>query len=506
MNQNENKKAGGISSLLGLNRTTRAGSYTLAMTLIVLAVLIVVNLLVGTLPSTLTKLDTTATDLYRISATTEKYVGSIDRDVNLIYIAEGGMMTPTLRTFLERYTALSSHVRIKTLDPVANPTVLDQYSKITSSGNYLIVESDLRYTVVDITGLNYVYVEDLNYTYTVDQYNSLMSNTALLQQAAQYGMDLSKATYYFGGESAVTSAIEYVATENIPHVYQLSGNGEGALSQSIVEMFDMVLLECEQLVLQAGDTIPELASCIIINAPQSDLTADTAKALIDYIADGGNLILVSTPANADMPNLMSVMATLGAHPTTGGMLYEGNANRYVGAPQNLIPAVNSQHVITYGVTQSENSYVMVMPHAHGILLDATLPEGVTATTLFSATDAYTVAADGKETDWGKVATGVALENSTTGSKVVWFASLDAFSDSTAAAYGKGATYYFAMATNYLNDGYASTLTAIEALDITTAPLSVSLNAALTLGGVTIIALPLVLVIAGIVVWIRRRRR
>ena len=47
MNQNENKKAGGLSALLGLNRTTRAGSFTLAMTLIVLAVLIVLMNLVG---------------------------------------------------------------------------------------------------------------------------------------------------------------------------------------------------------------------------------------------------------------------------------------------------------------------------------------------------------------------------------------------------------------------------------------------------------------------------
>ena len=66
MNQNENKKAGGISALLGLNRTTRAGSYTMAMTLIVLAVLIVINLLVGTLPTSLTKLDSTPNDMYHI--------------------------------------------------------------------------------------------------------------------------------------------------------------------------------------------------------------------------------------------------------------------------------------------------------------------------------------------------------------------------------------------------------------------------------------------------------
>ena len=302
----------------------------------------------------------------------------------------------------------------------------------------------------------------------------------------------------------MTSAIEYVVIENIPHIYLLSGNGEGALSQTVTEMFDLVLLEYEQLVLKEGDLVPADASCIIINAPQNDLPTGVAQALIDYIADGGNLILVSTPDNAEMTNLMRVMASVGAQPTTGGMLYESSAQKYVSAPQNIIAAVNAQHIINYEFSQKGDP--LVMPRAHGILMDETLPSGVTATTLFEASDTYTVAADGKETDWGKVALGVAFENSTTGSKVVWFSSLDAFSDSVASAYGMGATYYFTMATNYLNDGYASTLTAIQALDITTAPLSVSLNAALTLGAITIIVLPLGLIIGGIVVWARRRRR
>lgn len=504
MNQNENKKAGGLSALLGLNRTTRAGSYTLAMTLIVLAVLIVVNLLVGALPTSLTKLDTTATDLYKISTTTEKFVGRVDRDVNIIYVGEGATMTPTLQTFLERYEALNSRIRVKTVDPIADPTFLDNYSQITSSGNYLIVESDLRYTVVDIASLNYVYLEDLDTKLDIDTYNTVVTNETYVQYYAQYGVDLTKASYFFGGESAVTSAIEYVVTEKMPHIYLLSGNGEGVLSQTITEMFDLVLLEYEQLTLQEGDAIPEDASCIILYAPQNDLTTGVSQLLIDYIADGGNLILVSTPDNAEMPNLMRVMATVGAQPTTGGMLYEGNANKYISAPQNLKVTVNAQHTITYEVANS--GYAMVMPRAHGILLDETLPAGVTATTLFSATDAYTVDQNGAESDWGRVATGVIFENSTTGSRVVWFSSLDAFSDSAATTYGLGATYYFTMATNLLNDGYASTLTAIEARNMTTAPLSVSLNAALTLAAITIVVLPLALIIGGVVVWARRRRR
>ena len=52
MNQNDKKIKGG--TLFGMTRTARVGSWTMAMTLIVLAVLIVINLLVGALPGSLT--------------------------------------------------------------------------------------------------------------------------------------------------------------------------------------------------------------------------------------------------------------------------------------------------------------------------------------------------------------------------------------------------------------------------------------------------------------------
>ncbi|MBQ7338893.1 MAG: Gldg family protein [Clostridia bacterium] len=504
MNQNENKKTSGATGLLGLNRATRVGSWTVAMTLIVLAVLVVINLLVGALPTSVTKLDTTSTKLFTISATTEKYVKGIDRDVNMLAVLSGGTMTPTLEAFLERYTALNSHIRIKTVDPVADPTFLEKYSEITTSGNYIIVESDLRYTVVSVDSLNYVYLADLDTSIDTATYQELINNTTYVQYYAQYGVDLNNATYYFGGEQAITSAIEYVVTEDMPHIYVLSGNGEGALSTTMTDMFDMVLMEYEELHLGEGNAVPEDASCVIINAPQHDLTTAATAALANYIEQGGNVILTTAPANTEMPNLMSLMADLGATPTTGGMLYEGNANKYVSSPYVLNATVNTQHDITYTVYSS--GYSMIMPRAHGILLEETLPDGMTATTLFSATDAYTVAADGSETDWGAVATGVILDNANTGSKVVWFASLDAFSDSAVSTYGMGATYYFTIATNLLNDGYASTLTAIEALDVTEQPLTVSAGATLWLGGILIAVLPFGLILGGLIVWIRRRRR
>ncbi len=503
MDNNQNQKSGGIAGLLKLNRATRVGSWTVTMVLILLAVLVVVNLLVGALPSSWTKLDISSAGIYTISAITEKYVSALKRDVNIIVVTQG-QVSEILQTFLDRYGAMSSHVKVSTVDPVADPTFLDNYSKITGSGNYIVVESDLRYTVVDINSLEYVYIEDLNYSVSVEEYNSIIADPTLVAYYAQFGADLYNAASYFAGEQAITSAIEYVATESVPHLYVLAGHGEEKLPAAVSEMFDDALLNYEALTLTAGQAVPDDASCVIIYAPQNDLTEGALTALSDFVDGGGNLMLLTTPDVADMPNLMRLTEKFGASATTGGMLYEGNANQYVKAAHVLLPKVNSQHEVTY-VLASQYPY-MVMPNSHGILLSEKLPENVKATQLMNASDAYVTGADGKTTDFGAVAVGVALQNSSTGSKVVWYASADAFSDASVSTYGNNSVYYCAIAASWLNDGYASTLTGLKAVDISETPLTVPALTALVLGGALVIVVPGAIVIGGIVVWARRRKR
>ena len=58
-------EASGPRRFFGINRATRAGSYSVVMSLLVLAVLVVINLIVGALPSRMTKLDTSAARLLR---------------------------------------------------------------------------------------------------------------------------------------------------------------------------------------------------------------------------------------------------------------------------------------------------------------------------------------------------------------------------------------------------------------------------------------------------------
>ena len=61
----------------------RAGSYSLMISALVLAILIVVNIFVSYLPSSMTKYDISATKLYSITSNTKVVVNALDQDVTI---------------------------------------------------------------------------------------------------------------------------------------------------------------------------------------------------------------------------------------------------------------------------------------------------------------------------------------------------------------------------------------------------------------------------------------
>ena len=61
----------------------KGGSYSLAVTAVVLAILIVVNIFASTLPSSITKLDISSSKLYSITSNTKAVVNNLQQDVTI---------------------------------------------------------------------------------------------------------------------------------------------------------------------------------------------------------------------------------------------------------------------------------------------------------------------------------------------------------------------------------------------------------------------------------------
>ena len=81
----------------------QGGSYSLALTAIVLALLIVVNILASALPTSLTRYDMSATKLYSITSNTKAVVNALTEDVTIYWIVQSGQEDAVIENLLDKY-------------------------------------------------------------------------------------------------------------------------------------------------------------------------------------------------------------------------------------------------------------------------------------------------------------------------------------------------------------------------------------------------------------------
>ena len=298
-------------------RAVRVGGYSVAAAAIVIAIIVAVNALVRALPAQWTQFDTTSSQLFSISDQTECVVGSLETPVTIHWIVQSGQEDATLETLLERYQALSENLTVEKVDPVVSPTFLEQYDVGSVYNNSLIVESEARYRYVD-------YYDIYEYDYT--NYYTTGS------------VDMN-----FAGEGAITSAVSYVVNDDLPKVYTLTGHGEGSLSSDFQSAAEQDNMEFEELSLLSAETVPEDADCVLILAPQSDISDVELTALQAYLDGGGRLLLITDPPQegAELTNLETLMAGYGVHAVDGIVVEEDQANYAMGLPYTVTREVST---------------------------------------------------------------------------------------------------------------------------------------------------------------------
>ncbi len=490
-----------------MNKRTKIGLYTLAMATVVLAVIVVINLLVLGAPTNFTKLDMTSLSLYTLSDTTVEAAEKISEDVKIYFLCSGGEdgsgssvnNLPMISVFLERYAELNDKITLSTVDPIANPTFTDKYEPDGLENYSIIVESAKRFKIVDFADLYYYYNESLG-KISPDMYQTYM----MYAQMGYFGNNIPVLTLNFDGESAITSALDYVTTDKIPAAYILEGHGETPLSETLLASIKNDNMTTANLSLLTS-TIPEDAGCIIINAPTTDINEDEAKALSKYLASGGKMMVTTVYTSLALPNLMGVLAEYGLS-CVDGMIVEGDANRFANnTPYYLLPSVSTSSALTAPLAAS-SAYIF-MPFSHGIKSAET--EEITVTPLFSASSsAYTISASAETTAKtedsadGPFDIGVLAENSE-GGQIIWLGS-PAFSDSINQMTGANYQYFISMLGGIVERDRI--VYNIPANEVSTSRLVVNELQASLWSAILIIVLPLAFAVCGVTCWYVRRRK
>ena len=129
------------------------GSYSSIMIVVFIAIIIVINMIVGNLPSKYTQWDISSEKLYTIGDETKAMLKALDKDVTIYQIAQSGNEDETISNLLQRYSDESNHIKVEQKDPVVNPKFVSEYTSDNLSSNSLIVVCGDRNKVVNYNNI-----------------------------------------------------------------------------------------------------------------------------------------------------------------------------------------------------------------------------------------------------------------------------------------------------------------------------------------------------------------
>ena len=503
-----------------MKRSARMGTYSLVLGAIVLAVLVLVNLLAGMLPAKVTYFDVSGIGLTEISDESAKFASGIQEDVTIYWLCQGGIVDDQFDLMLTRYVEAGKHIRVEVIDTTENPTFTEDYTDAVLSDYSMIVESDRRFTTVDTADM-YYYTNDFvnQYLYsgtvvpmTVQQFQELY---AYCLQYNQIDISQYPTHIHFRGEALLTAALDYVTRDYIPHGYLITGHGETAPSETLSELMTSMGLEAEPLDLTVAQSVPADANCLILFSPESDLTAHETALVKDYLNGGGSLMLNTSPEVVQScPNIQSLCALFGLT-AAPGLVEEGDTSFIAGSRFTLVPTVSTEHAATSYV--SSNGIKAQMPTSHAISIASALPAGVTVTPLLTTSEtANRVAVDDPSMTLGvagrlhvavAATKSIGLPDGTTETAhLTWYGSAAAMTDASAANTSGGNYYYYAATLSSMSEGFTSAYESLAAVDLSGQALGMGDGPAFLLGAIVVLVIPVGLLTAGIVIWVRRKRR
>lgn len=311
------------------NPKFRYGSLSTALLCVAIAILVALNSLFTTLEKRYGwRVDYSFNSITSYSETTEAVLDALDTPVHIYALYEKGSEDLLLFELLDRYTAASDLITWEQAPLSLNPTLLTRFAgttsenSVTTDGLIVFCEETERFRVLSAADF---------LTLSIDY------------DAGTYAYD--KLTY----ESSITSAIAYITQETIPVVYMVQGHDE--LDENTTATLADFLLGNHYDVRYAALRDMELSpdDLLVFMAPVRDLTASELKIVTDFTVQGGSILFACDYSDpiASMPNYQALLRSYGFLPKEGGVVVaakEDTSSYFEGNRTILLPEMQPTDV------------------------------------------------------------------------------------------------------------------------------------------------------------------
>jgi len=498
--ETNSSKKGGLKRLLQ-SRKMRHGSLAAGITALAVTVVILINVIAGLLVDRFPdlKADLTGNNAFGLSSDTEEYIGHLKKDVKLYIVSDENTFTSAGTYFVQAKTLLDKmesksggKFTYEFVNTTENPNFTKNYPNInwTTKTNVGVITCGNQYKGLSL---------DDCFTYDQDYYNYYQS-------------------YQWTGtkiEEAVVKGALYVTSDERIVVDVLTGEGESGY-EGLTALLTDNAYQVNEVSLLTGK-LDENADFALIYAPQTDLSEAAAETLRTWLENGGkygkNLIYIPTvnPGVGEMktPNLDALLNDWGME-LNKGYIYE-TSDDYRWNPNSIFT-----YLVDYTDYYKENlknpNVPVVTNYACGITIkDSNTAHAILQTSdgagiyPYDADESFDVKANVKGEPLA-IAAEAQKAGTDTYSRVLVFSSSTMFSEEIMNYYSFNNGAYFMNAVNTIADKDDETVV-IESkslqADTLGAPTASTTNVILI---IFVILLPAAMLVAGIILWIRRRNR
>lgn len=504
----------------------RRGGYSLAITAIVLAGLIVFNWLVSSLADRFNlEFDMTVDKKNSISEENIEYIKNLDADVTVTVCATEEYYADYMAYYAQNYygVTISSNSELEYFTQTIN--LVDKYNDYNE--RIVIKYVDPQSTEFTAISTNYS-------SYSISYGDVIVTSSAGGKERVKIltfddiYVTSSSDSYYYQSytlsanrlETALTSAIAYVTSADSKKVAVLSGHSENNYTDAYLELLTSNNYDITEITDKLITTISTEYDAIIISAPSVDFIGDELDVIGAFLENGGEmgkgLIFFADATCPALPNLYSFLKQWGIDISEGILFETESTNHIQNAPSTmgLYAAELEDDDITENINMVIADYIVPMK----VCVPATLQRSSTA--LMQTLDSTVVAPIGSASTWADytdddkeqfdcviqaVETDYDSENNELTSYVMAFASVE-FVQSTWASYSDLSNQDIVMACTDRAAHVGDTTMTFTSKIITNESFSTSVNASNTKLVLIIfmVIIPIVIIIAGIVVFVRRR--
>ena len=474
-NLTQNKEPGRIKRSF-TSRQFKSGAYSSVITVIVIALVVVVNMVFNKLDLST---DLTSDSLFTLTKDSQKVLKDVKDDITIYYMVAKGEEQDYIKRVIKQYNKVSDHIKVVTKDPVVYPNFSRKYVDDAVSDNDVIV-------VDETTGAaKYVSSDEMLYS---DQYSYYTSGSS---------------EQYLDVEGQITSAIQNVLSTDKKKIYVVTGHDEQSISDSLSKTLEKMNVDVEDISLVTQKKVPDDCSLLIEYGPQSDLRDSEKTVIMYYLKKGGTAILMPGYVEKETPNIDEILDYYGMS-IQKGIIYEG-VGHYENYLNWIVPTINTDADV---MSKFDDKDYVVIGSSQSIKEQkaSSLRNSLKLTDILTTSKQSLLKKDpsSQNTDKekgdlsGPFATGVYAEETV----------------------DDGTTKLTVIATNEVQDDLmqnvisgmlgdskdGTTNTSIEAKSLSYSTITMSAGSAIVWSVVLVILVPLALLLTGFAIWFTRRRK